>query len=124
MASHVQRHDVAANGYFSHENPQGQVAVDRGNEAGYECIKVYEDHYTFGLSENLFQGWLYSSITSINDVEFPNWDTQEDIARTSVEGWMGSEGHRKNILTETYDRAGMGVAVAEDDKVYVTQNFC
>jgi uncharacterized protein YkwD len=116
--------DMAANDYFDHENLRGQLAADRGNEAGYECIKVYENRYTFGIAENLFQGWLYSSVAIINGVEYPQWNTLEQIADTAVEGWMESPGHRENILTETYDRAGMGVAIAENGKVYITQNFC
>ncbi len=37
---------------------------------------------------------------------------------------MNSPGHRENILTEIYDREGIGVEITDDHKVYVTQNFC
>jgi uncharacterized protein YkwD len=37
---------------------------------------------------------------------------------------MKSPGHRANILTARLTRQGVGLAVAPDLKVYVTQNFC
>jgi uncharacterized protein YkwD len=37
---------------------------------------------------------------------------------------MGSSGHRENILSSAYDREGIGVAIAKDDKVYITEDFC
>ena len=37
---------------------------------------------------------------------------------------MGNKKHRENILDASYDRAGTGVAIAKDGKVYFTQNFC
>ena len=70
------------------------------------------------------KGWLYSSTTYINGVPSHDWNTQEEIAIVAVEGWMNSQGHRENILDPSYDRAGIGVAIAEDDRVYITQNFC
>ena len=30
--------------------------------------------------------------------------TQDEIAERAVDGWIGSPGHRENILTSTYDR--------------------
>lgn len=116
--------DMAANDYFDHVNPQDQNSSDRGSAVGYDCVKVYSDHTTFGLAENIYQNWLYSSVTIINGVSNNNWTSQEEIAATTVDGWMNSEGHRKNILTETYDRAGIAVVIAPNDKVYITQNFC
>ena len=53
-----------------------------------------------------------------------NWFTLEGLAQKAVNGWMNSKGHRENILKASYDRTGIGVAVAEDGKVYFTQNFC
>jgi len=37
---------------------------------------------------------------------------------------MNIPGHRKNILTSTYDKEGMGIAIGSDGKVLITQNFC
>lgn len=116
--------DMATNDYMSHENLAGQDASDRGADVGYDCIKRYSDHYTFGLAENIHQGWLFSSVTYINGVPIRDWNSQKDIGLIAVSGWMNSPGHRANILTDTYDRAGVGVAVAADGKVFITQDFC
>jgi uncharacterized protein YkwD len=48
----------------------------------------------------------------------------DQIAATTSKGWMDSPGHRQNILDKGYTRTGIGVAVAGDDKVYITQMFC
>jgi uncharacterized protein YkwD len=76
-----------------------------------------------GFSENIFQNNLYSSITYINGVPNYHWNSLEEIAKTTVEGWMKSPGHRENLLGY-HTSEGIGVAIASDDKVYITQNFC
>ena len=116
--------DMAIRGYFSHDSLEGLSPTDRGRLAGYDCIKDYGSHYTYGLAENIHQGWLASSTTYVNGAPYHDWNTQEQIAARAVNGWMNSPGHRENILTASYDRAGIGVAIAEDGKVYITQNFC
>ena len=53
-----------------------------------------------------------------------DWKSRQEIAQSTVDGWMDSLDHRKNILDETFDQEGIGVVIAEDDKVFITQNFC
>jgi uncharacterized protein YkwD len=78
-----------------------------------------------GLAENIFQGNLYDKYYTINGIITSyDWNTNEKIAISTVDGWMESPGHRKNILTEMFDLEGIGVVIDEDDKVYITQNFC
>ncbi|MCY4140252.1 MAG: CAP domain-containing protein [Rhodobacteraceae bacterium] len=117
--------DMAQRAYFAHISPEGRDPTDRGNLAGYNCRKDYEFTYTYGLAENIHQAWLYDSYITQNGITVPqDWFTLEGLARRVVSGWMSSPGHRENILTASYDRAGMGVAIATDGKVYSTQNFC
>jgi len=116
--------DMATYNYFSHTNPAGQTPTDRGNAAGYPCRKDYGTYYTYGIAENIFQNNLYTSVSYENGVYTYDWTSPEDIVQSTVTGWMNSEGHKKNILTETYDREGIGIAIAADDKVYITENFC
>ena len=40
-------------------------------------------------------------------------------ARAFVDGWLGSEGHRNNIMTPSYKRTGIGYCEG-----YATQIFC
>ena len=117
--------DMASRNYFSHDNLEGFDPSDRGRRAGYECRKDYGSYYTFGLAENIHQGWLFGSYRTVNgrNVQF-EWFSLEELARNAVDGWMNSPGHRQNILDSPYDRAGMGVAIADDGKVFFTQNFC
>lgn len=116
--------DMAVLDYFAHENPAGEEPTDRGERQGYDCRKNYGTYYTYGIAENIFQGWLYSSITYQGFIEHKNWSTTQEIAEDAVVGWMNSPGHRANILDDTYDLEGIGVSIAANDKVYVTQNFC
>ena len=111
--------DMAPNGFFEHENPAGQLAADRGNAAGYRCLKDFGNFYTEGIHENLSRGWYYSSFNARGRQYF----TMGDLAFEIVDGWMNSPGHRENILTETYDREGVGISIGEDESVWVTQNF-
>ena len=38
------------------------------------------------------------------------WISPDDVASNTVAGWMGSEGHRANILNGDFDETGIGVA--------------
>ena len=121
--SHSQ--DMALNDYFSHVNPEGLDPTDRGRQVGYDCRKDFGSYYTYGLAENIHQGWIYGSIRTLNGkTEHVDWLTPEELAQSAVNGWMSSPGHRQNILDASYDRAGMGAAIADDGKVFFTQNFC
>lgn len=117
--------DMAARNYFDHVNLAGQNPTARGTAAGYTCRKNYGSYYTYGIAENIFQNNLYSSVTyySNRDTEY-DWNPPEKIAQITVSGWMNSSGHRENILTPTFDREGIGIAIAADDKVYITEDFC
>lgn len=117
--------DMAQRNFFSHETPEGKTPTDRGKLACYNSRKDYGNYYTYGLAENIFMSNLYQSITYYNGVPQYNWMSQNEIAKSTINGWMSSPGHRKNILTSTYDKEGIGVAVSlERNEVYVTQNFC
>ncbi len=118
--------DMAQLDYFAHENLQGQSPSDRAAQAGYGCRKDYGSYYSEGIAENIFQTSLYSSYTTTPGglVVSRDYMTLEEIATQIVDGWMGSPGHRENILDSKYDKEGIGVVVSADEKVYVTQNFC
>jgi len=55
---------------------------------------------------------------------YSEYKSQEEIAESTVKRWMNSPGHRKNILSPFWRTRGIGVAIASDKKVYVTENFC
>ncbi len=117
--------DMASRNFFSHDNPEGLDPSDRGQRAGYDCRKDYGSYFTYGLAENIHQGWLFDSFQTVSGrITSYDWFTIEELARNAVNGWMTSPGHRQNILDPSYDRAGMGIAISGDGKVFFTQNFC
>ena len=116
---------MAAYDYFSHTNLAGQSPSDRGAAVGYDCRKDYGTYYTYGLAEDIYQGWLYGQYRTSNGVVVSkDYHTLEELASLVVDGWMNSPGHRQNIVKASYDREGVGVAISVEEKVYVTQNFC
>ncbi|HEX6569406.1 MAG TPA: CAP domain-containing protein [Acidimicrobiales bacterium] len=73
--------DMAANGYFSHTSLDGRTFVDRVEAAGYPRSSAG--------GENIAQG--------------------QRTAREVHDGWMGSEGHRANILNCSFTAIGVGL---------------
>ena len=116
--------DMAQNNFFSHVNIKGQDPTERGRLVGYYCRKDFGSYYTEGIAENIFQNNLYDSVTYYNGIPSYDWKTQEEIAKSTVSGWMDSPGHRQNILTAIYDKEGIGIAISSDDEVLITQDFC
>ncbi len=130
--------DMARRRFFDHINPDGQGPTERGLAAHYKCVKsvapylsadadgnvVQGEFIAEGLAENLYQNNLYSRITISGDTTTYEWNTADKIARTSVDGWMASHGHRENILANRYQKTGVGIAIAANDQVLITQVFC
>jgi len=117
--------DMALRDYFSH-NTLGiysQGPTERAKAAGYNCYKDFGSYYVDGIAENIYQNWLYSSITYYGEAATYNWYTQDEIAISTVAGWMDSPGHRQNILDSSYSKEGIGVAISTDNKVLITQDF-
>jgi uncharacterized protein YkwD len=116
-------HDMAKRNYFDHYSPEGHDFTYRYLQGGYSCA-VRIGHTIYTGAENLALNNLYDSVTTVNKETFYDWNSPEKIAETTVQGWMNSPGHRKNILTPHWGHEGIGVVIAPNDRVYVTQNFC
>jgi uncharacterized protein YkwD len=116
--------DMAKRNYFSHYSPEGHDFLFRYKQEGYAC-GVHVGRTIYLGAENIALNNLYDSVTTVNGaVASYDWNSQKKIAETTVQGWMNSPGHRKNILTPHFKSEGLGVVVSPDDKVYITQNFC
>jgi len=89
--------DMAARGYSSHLSPEGVGTAGRARSRGLEFRR---------LAENIARN-----------------QRVDEPARTAVDGWMASRGHRENILDAGVTRTGVGVAVDPDGMVYITQVF-
>lgn len=120
--------DMAARSYLAHVNPEGETPTGRGERAGYVCRRNVGDYFMEGLAENIFQNHLYRSIHQLiidgRCRTIKEDKTLEEIAISTVTGWMASEGHRQNILGAAYGATGIGIAIAADGQIYITQVFC
>ncbi|MBO0651312.1 CAP domain-containing protein [Streptomyces triculaminicus] len=85
--------DMAARDYYAHTSPDGRGPGDRISAAGYRWS-------TYG--ENIFK-------------------SPKD-ARTAMDGWMKSPGHRANILNCAFKEMGVGVNFSSNGPWW-TQNF-
>lgn len=85
--------DMADNGYFSHTSLDGRSPFDRMRNAGYPN----------GAAENIAYGYR----------------TPAEV----MNGWMNSEGHRRNLLNCSYVAIGVGLAYSSSGRPYWTQNF-
>ena len=115
--------DMAARSYFSHRSPEGTGFSERYRQAGYSC-SVPADETIYTGAENIFQNNLYDRVITVGRETRYDWNSAGKIAKSTVQGWMNSPGHRKNILTPFWRSEGIGIAIAPDDKVYITENFC
>lgn len=117
--------DMAASNYFSHDNLRGEDPSTRAQRQGYHCRRDFGFSYSIGVAENIYEGYEYGRSYYMNGVLLNrDWLSPQNIAEQAVESWMGSSGHRANILDRTYTKEGIGVAIATDGRVYFTQNFC
>ena len=105
--------DMVARDYYSHDNPDGEGPSERASRQGYHCRRDFGLAYSIGVAENIFHGYglAYSTMPPA------------EVAIVAMKSWMGSSGHRANILDRDYSKEGVGVAVA-GRTVYFTQNFC
>ena len=113
--AHSHSADMAARDYFAHETPEGHGPTVRTDIKGFRC-RQYAGGGSFrtaGVSENIYASTLNKRYTN------------EELAKGAVESWMGSRGHRRNILDSTAMKTGIGVALSENgNKVLFTQVFC
>ncbi len=87
--------DMAVHDYFSHTGLDGSTFVDRIAAAGYPRRDA--------AAENIAAGYPTASAV--------------------MAGWMGSPGHRANILNCGYKAIGIGLAHAANGTAYWTQDF-
>ncbi len=106
--------DMAEREYFSHTNPDGEDPMDRFAATANYC-RAY--------GENIAMTWIDRDVRG-DDGEVSNHGTAEELAVGLVDGWMDSPPHREAILTEGWDRGGVGVHLTEDGRAFATHNFC
>ncbi|KAG1703238.1 hypothetical protein DVH05_008148 [Phytophthora capsici] len=95
-AAQVHSADMARRNYLSHTGSDGSTASSRVRASGYRYTTV---------AENIAAG--QSTVTKV------------------MSSWMGSSGHRANLLSTKYKMFGCGYAYSSSSKYkhYWTQNF-
>jgi len=120
--------DMATRHYLGHTTPEGVSPTVRGERDGYFCRHGDGGKAAIGLGENIYQNHLYRAAFRVtidgHSHETHAAKTLEEIALSTVSGWLGSDGHRHNLLGDAYASAGIGIALAEDGRLYITQLFC
>lgn len=112
--------------FFAHRSPTGRTFVDRYKSAGFNCrVYIGGDRYKAG-GENLMKMYAFANVeTGDGDVVY--YDTNREVARGVVRGWMNSTSHRENLLYQYWNEEGIGVYLephSDKTTVIVTQNFC
>jgi uncharacterized protein YkwD len=102
--------DMAQKAYFSHDSPSGETMSDRYAMFNVNCRTK---------AENIFQTHWHKNVEGVGYI-----DNTTMLAESVVTGWMNSKGHRENILDPRLSSEAIGVYKSDEDKVYVTQNFC
>ncbi len=116
--------DMGTRDYFDHINPEGEDFADRYQEYGYRHKTYLEDSVLVG-GENLsltsvVSSYTYSKVN--NKVLEYRYASADELAESTVQGWMESPDHRENILTP-FTREGIGIFVTDEGEVYITENF-
>jgi uncharacterized protein YkwD len=117
--------DMADRNYFSHVGPDGETLADRYRRFDYQCrVKTGTFRYATG-GENILYTY-YDAPVSMNN-RTVQYDSQKELARGIVNGWMNSTSHRKNLLKPYWENEAIGIHIEQIDgrtRVYATQNFC
>jgi uncharacterized protein YkwD len=117
--------DMGENDFFEHVNLNGENPNDRGLNGGYNCTIQFKGYVKSGIAENIHQNNLYTTYEYRGDkIISYNWSTIDEIAKKTVDDWMNSPDHRKNILDPNHQSEGIGVYITDEFKVYITENFC
>jgi uncharacterized protein YkwD len=89
---------MARENFFSHQTPDGLKLRDRLRASGIVSFRISGENIAYN------QGY-------------------EDAGKFAVEQWMVSPGHRANILNTDFEASAVGVYVAPDGSVFLTQVF-
>lgn len=106
--------DMHEREYFDHTNPDGDDPMDRFGEVAEYC-RAY--------GENLAMTWADRNVRTEND-GVNRYETPEELAEGVVDQWMNSPPHREAMLSESWDRGGVGVYLTQEGQVFATHNFC
>ena len=74
-----------------------------------------------GFNQRADHMWGHASLSSFAENVAYSYNYDDHVA-VAVDGWMKSQGHKKNILGD-FEETGVGVAINAEGEFYITQLF-
>ncbi|HIH10128.1 MAG TPA: CAP domain-containing protein [Candidatus Diapherotrites archaeon] len=118
--------EMAQYNYLSHTNRQGQGPTERAKAAGYPVAKTFHNGWVAeAIGEDAAYAYAYSSASYNNGGPYNyNWKSVDALALEIVDRWMvGHAPHRNNLLSDDFEKEGIGIAISGGYKVFVTQDM-
>jgi uncharacterized protein YkwD len=112
-AARLHAEDMATDGYFAHESPEGEGFQDRVRRVGGQCTRG---------GENIAQTWWRQQMTAGAGPDY--LDSPSDVARNLFLQWRGSADHREIMELRGVADVGLGLAMSDDGKIYATMVIC
>ncbi len=110
--------NVAARSHSKHMAKVGKFAHE-GIGDGTPATRAYKYQCGEGLwSENIHRSgpWSKEQLTYLKKTEW-------EMGKRAVANWMGSPGHRRNLLVPEWVAMGAGVGLGRNGTIYATQTF-
>lgn len=122
--------DMATRGYFSHTSERKESAdIPFGDRVSMEKLGLKRIAENIALQPIVLGQQTTTHTLSTGETKVDvnrTFATYEGLSRQTVDGWMKSPGHRKNILTPEFNLIGIGIASGEREGTpyaWITQNF-
>ncbi len=113
--------DMIERDFFSHTTPEGNDVKDRYRKYGYQSGQIGTIYMGENIAQQSFPKQRVDQSSEVNRSKM-----LLEIARSVVDQWLDSPGHRKNILSTKWECEGIGAQIktwASPPRLYVTQNF-
>lgn len=114
--------DMAEKGFFGSVDPAGRGPLARARAAAID-----KPGESLTIAENDYQGRIFSGFSAEikNGIRYCNyqWHGPESLVSKVVLSWMGRTAYRENILSDRYNRSGVGLAVDRRMRVFIVHNF-
>lgn len=88
----------------------------------YMAEKNTITHFGFKHRARFINKMLGNSYVGENCCKYPSKVYSKRVVKNIADGWMRSDGHRKNILNPAYTNTGIG-CVIKNGSIYIVQIF-
>ena len=92
------------------------------HHVNYMAKKNTITHFGFKHRGRFINKMLGNSYVGENVCKYPSKVYSKRVVKNITDGWMRSEGHKKNILNPVYTNTGIG-CVVKDGSIYIVQIF-